>query len=237
MADIRLNPEVNVPTPVTPGPVGFTPSEPVASATLGTQKEVPELLALQQKVPSMGTTAVSTVKESIAGRMIRGLDYILIPREEGFDPKKALGERFRNYTPDELELLYDSCSPTELERKLQDIEETRKNNRNMAAHPAISLASSLLDIDLALGVGVGVIGKASRLTRIAASVAATTGSLALASKGGTVTPLEAALWTVGAVAAAIPQVRKPSAPKPVSESVDDVVQEVDDVLKLSLIHI
>jgi len=231
MADIRLNPEVNVPTPVTPGPVGFTPSEPVASATLGTQKEVPELLALQQKVPSMGTTTVSTVKESLAGRMIRGLDYILIPREEGFDPKKALGERFRNYTPDELELLYDSGSPTELERKLQDIEETRKNNRNMAAHPAISLASSLLDIDLALGAGVGVIGKASRLTRIAASVAATTGSLALASKGGTVTPLEATMWTVGAVAAAIPQVRKPSAPKPVSESVDDVVQEVDDVLK------
>ena len=213
MANIRLPLEmhtapVDVQTPPNPSVSGITPTPLVSSPMLGTSNEVPNLVELKKKPLTRGDTVTATLAESVTARMLRGLDYLTIPAEEGFDVVKALGPRAADYSRDELASLYDARSTTELTKRIAAIQESRNNMKAMAANPITAMATSMLDIDVAIGGTVGAMSKASRLTRMAAAAVETAGALKLASEGGPMSQTEATLWMVGATLAAIPNIHK-----------------------------
>ena len=228
---LHLRPYMQGETPDLPEGVGPLSATSVPSEVLGMQTTVPALEELKKPKITQEQTIASTFSESVGARMLRGIQFLSIPSEDGFDPVKALKPRQGDFNEDELDFLLDSRSTDELHKRMFTIEESRTDAQNMAANPATAFAASLFDIDLVIGGTVGALGKASRLTRIATSVGVTLGSLKLASEGGIVTPLEATLWTIGAVAAGIPQVRKTTAGDKVADVVDNVADNVDDAAR------
>ena len=152
-------------------------------------------------------SAVGALRETIAARILRGIDYNSIPAEDGFDVSTALGDKSAFYNTDELEFLGDSRSTTELTQRLGQVTQTRENYSDMAANPLTGMAASLFDVDAVVGLGLGKAASLSRTTRLLAGLSANTAALGLASEGGTVSPLEIIATSVGAALGAVPKAR------------------------------
>lgn len=152
-------------------------------------------------------SAVGALRETIAARILRGIDYNSIPAEDGFDVTTTLGDRSAQYNTDELEFLGDSRSSTELVQRMGQVTQTRENFADMAANPVTGMAASLFDVDLAIGLGLGKAAGVSRSVRLLAGLSANSAALGLASEGGTVTPLEIIATSVGAALSAVPKAR------------------------------
>lgn len=171
-------------------------------------------------------TIQGALRETLAARILRGIEYNDIPSEDGFDVTTALGERSAQYNSDELEFLGDSRSNTELVQRMGQVTQTRENYSDMAANPLTGMATSLFDVDAVIGLGLGKAASLSRTTRLLAGLTANSAALGLASEGGTVTPLEIIATSVGAALGAVPKarVRVPAAvdDSPVPEAVPPV---------------
>ena len=152
-------------------------------------------------------SAVGALRETIAARILRGIDYNSIPAEDGFDVNTALGDKSAFYNTDELEFLGDSRSTTELTQRMGQVTQTRENYSDMAANPLTGMAASLFDVDAVVGLGLGKAASLSRTTRLLAGLSANTAALGLASEGGTVSPLEIIATSVGAALGAVPKAR------------------------------
>lgn len=152
-------------------------------------------------------TIQGALRETLAARILRGIEYNDIPSEDGFDVTTALGERSAQYNSDELEFLGDSRSNTELVQRMGQVTQTRENYSDMAANPLTGMAASLFDVDAVIGLGLGKAASLSRTTRLLAGLTANSAALGLASEGGTVTPLEIIATSVGAALGAVPKAR------------------------------
>lgn len=164
-----------------------------------------DVSALQKEQTSYGDSAAGALRETIAGKALRGWEYSDIPAEDGFNPTQALGDKASAYSGDELEFLGDARSTTELNQRLGQVTQTRENYADMAAHPVVAVASSLLDADLVIGLGVGKIASASRLARLTAGLAANTAVLGYADQGGHLSTTEIIGSTLGAALSAVPK--------------------------------
>ena len=152
-------------------------------------------------------SAEGALRETIAARILRGIEYNSIPSEEGFDVTTALGDRSASYNSDELQFLGDSRSNAELVQRMGQVTQTRENYSDMAAHPITGMAASLFDVDAVIGLGLGKAATVSRTTRLLAGLTANSAALGLASEGGTVSPLEIIATSVGAALGAVPKAR------------------------------
>lgn len=181
--------------------------------------------SLQVQEATQAEAAAGALRETIAARILRGIDYNSIPAEDGFDVTTALGDRSAQYNTDELQFIADSRSSTELTQRLGQVSQTRENYADMAAHPITGMAASLFDVDAVIGLGLGKAASLSRTTRLLAGLTANTAALGLASEGGTVTPLEIIATSVGAALGAVPKarVRVPTAATVADNIVEDVV--------------
>lgn len=170
--------------------------------------------------PSYTDTAKAALRETLAARALRGSDYLNIPSEPGFDVARSLGDRLSLYNADELEFLGDARSSTELAQREAQVGTTRKNYQDMAGNPLTAIASSLFDADLVIGLGVGKLASAGRLTRLATAVTANTAVLGLAAEGGTVSPIEVIGSSLGAALGALPTVARASRVAAVAEDAE-----------------
>lgn len=161
--------------------------------------------ALTVAPTSYSDTAKSALRETIAAKALRGIDYLSIPDEEGFDPVAALGDRIGMFNETELEFLGDARSTTEMQQRLSQVQTTRDNLAAMGANPVTAIASSLLDVDAVLGLGLGKAVGLSRSTRLVAGLTANSAVLGLASEGGHIGPLEIIGSSIGAGLAAVPK--------------------------------
>lgn len=161
------------------------------------------------KIPDVtkSQTAESTLRETLAARILRGIDYTSIPEEDGFDVSASLGDRAGQYNVAELEFLGDSRSTDELNQRMGQVTETRSHHADMAANPGTAMATSLFDVDAVIGIGLGSATSLTRATRAMLAISANTTALGMASEGGTVTPLEIIATSIGAALAAIPKTR------------------------------
>lgn len=164
--------------------------------------------ALKTPQVSAGESAAATFRESIAAKIIRGVEYADIPSQEGFDVTKALGGAVDQYTVPELEFLGDSRSPAELQQRQGQVQTTRNNYSAMGQNLGATIASSLFDVDLVIGMGVGKLATLPRVARLAIGLGANTAALGAASEGGHISALEAVGTSVGVALSAIPRVRK-----------------------------
>ena len=162
---------------------------------------------LKDAPATQSEAVVGALRETLAARILRGIDYNSIPAEDGFDVGSALGDRSAQYNTDELEFLADSRSSTELTQRLGQVTQTRENYSDMAAHPLTGMAASLFDVDAVIGLGLGKAASLSRTTRLLVGLTANSAALGLASEGGTVSPLEIIATSVGAAMGAIPKAR------------------------------
>ena len=126
--------------------------------------------ALKVAPTSSAESAEGALRETIAAKALRGIEYMQIPSEEGFDPAAALGDKLGAFTEEELEFLGDARSSTELAQRLGQVTQTRQNLQDMAANPVTAFAASMLDIDAVIGLGVA--GAATRAGRTARRSAA-----------------------------------------------------------------
>lgn len=163
--------------------------------------------SLKDAPVTQSEAVVGALRETLAARILRGIDYNSIPAEDGFDVGNALGDRSAQYNTDELEFLADSRSSTELTQRLGQVTQTRENYADMAAHPLTGMAASLFDVDAVIGLGLGKAASLTRTTRLLAGLTANSAALGLASEGGTVSPLEIIATSVGAALGAVPKAR------------------------------
>ena len=163
--------------------------------------------SLKDAPATQSEAVVGALRETLAARILRGIDYNSIPAEDGFDVTTTLGDRAAQYNTDELEFLADSRSSTELTQRLGQVTQTRENYADMAAHPLTGMAASLFDVDAVIGLGLGKAASLTRTTRLLAGLTANTAALGLASEGGTVSPLEIIATSVGAALGAVPKAR------------------------------
>lgn len=186
--------------------------------------------ALKIAPTSSSESAIGALRETLAAKALRGIDYLQIPSEDGFDVASALGDKMAGYSADELEFLGDARSSTELAQRLSQVSQTRENLRDMGANPAVSFATSMLDIDTVIGLGVaGAATKAGRAARLIAGLTANTAVLGAASEGGEVTPLDVIGSTVGIALGAIPTVRATRAAVDATEELPAAAKTVEDV--------
>ncbi len=164
--------------------------------------------AMKRPTASVTDSFKATLSESIGAKALRGIEYSSIPSEDGFDVTKSLGESVSQYTADELEFLADSRSNAELAQRKAQVQTTRENYDAMGQNMMTTIASSILDVDMVIGGGVGSLAKLARSTRMAIGLSANTAALGLASQGGTITPLDVIGTSVGVALSAIPGVRK-----------------------------
>lgn len=188
--------------------------------------------SLQIAPPTQAEAAAGALRETIAARILRGIDYNSIPSEEGFDVTTALGDRSAQYNEDELQFLGDSRSNTELVQRMGQVTQTRENYSDMAAHPITGMAASLLDVDAVIGLGLGKAASLTRTTRLLAGLTANSAALGLASEGGTVTPLEIIATSVGAALGAVPKARVRVLPEeiPIPSAVPRTATETAETL-------
>lgn len=163
--------------------------------------------SLQVAPATQSEAVVGALRETLAARILRGIDYNSIPAEDGFDVGTALGDKSAQYNTDELEFLGDARSSTELVQRLGQVSQTRENYADMAAHPLTGMAASLFDVDAVIGLGLGKAASLSRITRLLAGLTANSAALGLASEGGTVSPLEIIATSIGAALGAVPKTR------------------------------
>ena len=163
--------------------------------------------SLKDAPATQSEAVVGALRETLAARILRGIDYNSIPAEDGFDVTTTLGDRAAQYNTDELEFLADSRSSTELTQRLGQVTQTRENYADVAAHPLTGMAASLFDVDAVIGLGLGKAASLTRTTRLLAGLTANTAALGLASEGGTVSPLEIIATSVGAALGAVPKAR------------------------------
>lgn len=157
---------------------------------------------------SSSESAVGALRETLAAKALRGVEYMQIPSEEGFDVAAALGDKMAAFSQEELEFLGDSRSSTELAQRLGQVTQTRENLRDMGANPVVGFATSMLDIDTVIGFGVaGAATKAGRAARLITGITANSAVLGAASEGGEVTPLDVIGSTLGIALGAIPTTR------------------------------
>lgn len=165
--------------------------------------------ALKVAPPSSAESAEGALRETIAAKALRGIEYMQIPSEEGFDPTTAIGDKLGAFTEEELEFLGDARSSTELAQRLGQVTQTRQNLQDMAANPVAAFAASMLDIDAVIGLGVaGAATRAGRASRMIAGLTANTAVLGAASEGGEITPLDVIGTSLGVALGAIPTVRR-----------------------------
>lgn len=206
MSSIRFRPDQDltvgggIATPVEAG--GFVSGADNSLLTPGAQHQ-----SLQIAPVTKVESAEGALRETLAARILRGIEYNDIPAEDGFDVSVALGDRSAHYNTDELQFLGDSRSNTELVQRMGQVTQTRENFADMGANPITGMAASLFDVDAVIGVGLGAATRLSRVTRLAASLSANAAALQLASEGGTVTPLEMIATSVGVAMSAIPKTR------------------------------
>lgn len=188
--------------------------------------------ALSVAPTSYTETAVGALRETLAAKALRGIDYMQIPSEEGFNPAAALGDRMGQYSQDELEFLGDSRSRAELAQRQAQVVQTRESLQDMAANPVTAIATSMLDIDAVIGAGVGSAARLARTTRLVAGLAANSAVLGLANEGGQVTALDVIGTSLGVALGAVPRVRRAAeavaeteqAATRAERAVDDAVQ-------------
>lgn len=187
--------------------------------------------ALRVAPTSSSESAAGALRETLAAKALRGIEYMQIPSEEGFDPATALGDKMSAFSTEELEFLGDSRSTAELAQRLGQVTQTRENLRDMAANPATAFAVSMMDIDTVLGFGVaGAATKAGRASRLIAGLTANSAVLGLASEGGEVTPLDVIGTTLGVALGAVPTVRR--AARVIDDAAEDLptaARNVDEV--------
>jgi hypothetical protein len=177
--------------------------------------------ALKVAPTSSAESAVGALRETLGAKALRGVEYMQIPSEEGFDPAAALGDKLGQFSEDELEFLGDSRSSTELAQRLGQVTQTRQNLQDMAANPVAAFAASMLDVDAVIGLGVaGAATRAGRTARLVTGLTANSAVLGLASEGGEVTPLDIVGTTLGVALGAIPTVRR------AATVAEDVVEDV-----------
>ncbi|AZF94048.1 internal virion protein with endolysin domain [Pectobacterium phage Clickz] len=164
--------------------------------------------AMQKPVASVTDSFKATLSESIGAKALRGVEYASIPTEAGFEPSKALGDSVSQYTADELEFLSDARSSAELAQRRSQVQDTRNNYDAMGQNMLTTVAASMLDVDMVIGGGVGILSKVSRATRLAVGLSANAALLGAASYGGTITPLDVVGTSVGIAMSAIPGIRK-----------------------------
>lgn len=222
MSSIRFRPDQDlvvaggVPTPEAGGFVSGMDNTLLNPGTANVQ-------ALKVTPTTYTETAEGALRESLAARILRGIDYNSIPSEDGFDVTSALGDRSAAYNTDELQFLGDSRSNAELVQRMGQVTQTRENYADMAAHPITGMAASLFDVDAVIGLGLGKAASLTRTTRLLAGLTANSAALGLASEGGTVSPLEIIATSVGAALGAVPKAR---VRVPVTAEVADVAAEV-----------
>jgi len=184
--------------------------------------------AMQKPVPSVTDSFKATLSESIAAKAVRGVEYSSIPAEDGFEPSKALGDSVSQYTADELEFLADARSSAELAQRKSQVQDTRNNYEAMGQNMLVTVAASMLDVDMVIGGGVGALSKLGRATRLAVGLSANAAVLGAASQGGTITPLDVVGTSVGVALSAIPGVRRVAKAEQVEA--DTVRATVDNVV-------
>lgn len=222
MSSIRFRPDQDlvvaggVPTPEAGGFVSGMDNTLLNPGTANVQ-------SLKVAPTTYTETAEGALRETLAARILRGIDYNSIPSEAGFDVTTALGDRSAAYNTDELQFLGDSRSNAELVQRMGQVTHTRENYADMAANPITGLAASLFDVDAVIGLGLGKAASLTRSTRLLAGLTANSAALGLASEGGTVSPLEIIATSVGAALGAVPKAR---VRVPVAAEVADVAAEV-----------
>lgn len=164
--------------------------------------------SLKTPVASVADSFKATLGESLAAKALRGIEYMDIPSEPGFNVTKSLGDSVQQYNIDELEFLSDARSTQELKQRQTQVQTTRENYTAMGQNMLTTIGASMLDIDMVIGGGVGALTKLSRATRLAVSLAGNSAVLGLASQGGHLSSLEVVGSSVGAAMAAIPRVRR-----------------------------
>lgn len=174
-------------------------------------------------------SAAAALRETLAARALRGYEYSQIPSEDGFDPTVALGDRAALYTADELEFLGEARSSTEMVQRIGQVQTTRDNFADMAAHPLTSVAASLFDADAVIGLGVGKLTGLARSTRMITALGANAAVLGLANEGGDVTALDVIGSSLGAALSAVPTVRVARQVPPVADEVADTTRVMPDV--------
>lgn len=167
-----------------------------------------DVSALAKAQISNADSAAGALKETIAAKALRGWDYSNIPSEEGFDPTKALGDKVSGFDSDELEFLGDARSSIEMQQRLGQVTQTRENYADMAAHPLTAMATSLLDVDLVVGLGVGKLATVGRAGRLAAALSANSAVLGYADQGGHLSALDIIGSSLGAALGALPKAAK-----------------------------
>lgn len=206
---IRLRPESTAyakPDEVIPDSAGETIT---ATGTVLDAKQSSAVVdSLKQNQASVSDSIKATLDESIAAKAIRGIEYMAMPDEAGFNVTTALGEAASQYTGDELEFLADARSTAELKQRQAQVQVDRDNYKAMGQNMAVSVAASMLDIDTVLGMGVGALPKVARSARVAIGLASNTAVLGVASQGGEITPLDVIGTSVGVAMGAIPKVRR-----------------------------
>jgi hypothetical protein len=175
-------------------------------------------------------SAIGALRETIAAKALRGIDYMDIPSEADFDPATALGDKVSQYSPEELQFLGDSRSSTELAQRMGQVVTTRGNLADMGAHPAVALAASLLDVDAVIGLGVGKAVGVARSARLLAGLTANAAVLGAASEGGEITPLDVIGTSLGVALGAVPMARRAlTAEERATETAARTVEDVPTV--------
>lgn len=168
-----------------------------------------DISALTVAPTSSSESATGALRETYAAKALRGLDYMSIPSEEGFDAATSLGDKMAAFSAYELEFLGDSRSSTELAQRLGQVTQTRQNYRDIMANPVAGFSAFLLDIDTVIGFGMaGAASKAGRAARLLTGLSANGAVLGVASEGGTITPLDVVGSSLGVALGAIPMVRR-----------------------------
>lgn len=164
--------------------------------------------SMKQPTATVTDSIKATLSESIAAKAVRGIEFMSMPAEAGFDVTKALGDSASQYTGDELEFLSDARSAPELKQRAAQVQTDRDNYRAMGQNMLATVAASMLDIDTVIGMGVGALPKVARAGRLAVGLAANSAVLGVASQGGEITALDVVGTSVGVAMGAIPKVRR-----------------------------
>lgn len=164
--------------------------------------------SLKTPQATVGDSIKATFQESIAAKAVRGVEYASMPTEAGFDVTKSLGDAAAQYTGNELEFLADARSTAELKQRQNQVQQDRENYGAMGQNLTATIAASILDVDLVIGMGIGSLTKVSRAARLAIGLSANSAALGVASNGGRITPLDVVGTSVGVALGAIPKVRK-----------------------------
>lgn len=164
--------------------------------------------SLKTPVASVADSFKATLSESLAAKALRGIEYMDIPSEPGFNVTNALADTVQQYTADELHFLSDARSNQELRQRQTQVQTTRENYSAMGQNMLTTIGASMLDIDMVIGGGVGALSKLSRATRLAVGLAGNSAALGLASQGGTVTPADVIGTSIGVALSAVPRVRR-----------------------------